>query len=167
MNERRRYPTAGFPSSFRLSDLDSQVQRDLVNLSAEDGGTSKGVLYWKGARVPKTAVMLMHPRTDQTQNYTIPFLVEAGFAAYGQASRWVNNDIATIHETLLLDAGAGVRYLKEQRGFSHVVFIGNSGGGSLLSLYQSRAATPPPSRLTATPAGDPPDLNRYALIPGD
>ncbi|MGH7965351.1 MAG: alpha/beta hydrolase, partial [Candidatus Binatia bacterium] len=167
MTERRRYTTAGFPSSFRLSELGSHVQRELVNLRAEDGGASKGVLYWQGARLPKAVVMLMHPRTDQTQNYTIPFLVEAGFAAYGQASRWVNNDIATVHETLLLDVAAGVRFLKEERGFAQVVFIGNSGGGSLLSFYQSQAATPLPGRLTATPAGDPPDLNRSTLIPAD
>lgn len=167
MIERRRYTTAGFPSSFRLSELGTHVQRELVNVRAEDGGASKGVLYWQGTRLPKTVVMLMHPRTDQTQNYTIPALVEAGFTAYGQASRWVNNDIATVHETLLLDVAAGVRFLKEECGFAQVVFIGNSGGGSLLSFYQSQAATAPPGRLTATPAGDPIDLNRYTLILAD
>lgn len=36
-----------------------------------------------------------------------------------------------------------------------------------MAYYQSQAATPPPGRHSATPAGDPPDLNAYTLIPAD
>lgn len=68
---------------------------------------------------------------------------------------------------LLPDIAAGVNFLKEKRGFQQVVFLGNSGGGSLYTFYQSQAVTEPPSRLTDTPAGDPYDLNRFTLPPGD
>jgi hypothetical protein len=68
---------------------------------------------------------------------------------------------------LLLDIAAAVRYLKKERGFERVIFTGQSGGGSLFAFYQSQAETAPPNRYKETPAGDPPDLNKHEMIPGD
>jgi pimeloyl-ACP methyl ester carboxylesterase len=164
--ERRRYQTAGFPSTIHLGDLPSDVAYEFVTLKAEDGGVSRGILYTKKGTQPKTAVTMMHPRTDHTLNYTAPVLARAGFAAFGRSSRWVNNDVATIHETLLFDVAAGMKFLRE-RDFEKIVFLGNSGGGSLFTFYQNQAVTPPPGRLTATPAGDPVNLNDATLPPGD
>lgn len=164
--DRRRYQTAGFPSTIHLGDLPSDVTYEFVTLKAEDGGVSRGILYTKKGAKPKTAVTMMHPRTDHTLNYTAPMLAQAGFAAFGRSSRWVNNDVATIHETLLFDVAAGMQFLRE-RGFEKIVFLGNSGGGSLFTFYQNQAVTPPPGRLTDTPAGDPVNLNGATLPPGD
>src|SRR5262249_2114620 len=141
------------------------VTHEVVALKAEDGIGSKGVLYTKGGE--KTVVCIMHPRGDMSRHYAIPSLLGGGYAAFGQESRWPNNDVACIHEMLLADIAAGIKFLKEQGGFQRVVFIGNSDGGSLYSFYQAQAVTSPPGRLADTPAGDPYDLNRFQLPPGD
>lgn len=136
------------------------VRREPVALEAVDGGISTGILYTTGRH--RTAVCFMHPQADMSRHYAVPALVEAGFAVFGQNSRWLNNDALCVHEALLLDVAAGVRFLR-QRGFERVVLIGNSGGGSLYCFYIAQASTPPPGRLRETPAGDPLDLNAVEL----
>jgi len=142
-------------SIFSFDNLPPDVSAELVPIKAQDGGESRGMLYQKGT--PSTVVMVIHPRTDSTRHYAIPGLVQAGVAAFGHNTRWLNNDIETIHEKLALDVAAAVRTFRE-RGYKHVVLLGNSGGGALYTFYQAQAASPG-SRVTATPAGDPPNLN--------
>jgi alpha-beta hydrolase superfamily lysophospholipase len=146
-------------SIFSFDNLDPAVRSEIVPIKAQDGGESRGVVYQKGS--PDTVVMIIHPRTDSTRHYAIPGLVEAGFAAFGHNTRWLNNDIETIHEKLALDVAAAVRTLRE-RGFRHVVLLGNSGGGALYTFYQAQAARPG-QRVTSTPAGDPPNLNDFDM----
>jgi esterase/lipase len=157
-----RYPVIGGIISFDAMPLGTS--HEVVRVQAEDRGESKGVLYTKGGE--KTVVCLMHPRADMSRHYLTPYLIEAGYAVFGQESRWPGNDVACIHEMLLADIAAGNRYLKE-RGFQKIVFIGNSGGGSLYSFYQAQAVTNPPDRLKETAAGDPYDLNRFTMPPAD
>jgi len=147
-----------------FAGIDPAVRQEPVALEAADGGVSGGVLYTAGQ--PKTVVCFMHPKADMSRHYAIPALVEAGFAACGQNSRWPNNDELCVHETLLLDVAAGVRFLRN-RGFQHIVLCGNSGGGSLYAFYIAQSVTAPPGRLTRTPAGDPLDLNAVDLPPVD
>jgi hypothetical protein len=144
--------------------IDADADREPLALEAEDGGLTTGILYTRGRH--RTAVCFMHPKADMSRHYAIPFLLDAGYAAFGQNSRWLNNDELCVHETLLLDVAAGLRFLR-RRGFENIVLVGNSGGGSLYTFYQAQAATPPPGRLTRTPAGDPLDLNRHDLPPAD
>jgi hypothetical protein len=144
--------------------IDPSVRAEPVALEAADGGLSAGILYQ--SRPSPTVVCFMHPQADMTRHYAIPALVEAGYAAFGQHSRYVNNDAHCIHESLLLDVAAGQRFLRD-RGFENIVLIGNSGGGSLFAFYQAQASLASPNRLTATPAGDKLDLNRYELPPAD
>jgi len=144
--------------------IDPAVSRELVTLEAADGGLSSGVLYTNGHS--RTVVCFMHPKADMSRHYAIPSLVQAGYAAFGQNSRWLNNDELCVHESLLLDVAAGIRCLRE-RGFRNIVVCGNSGGGSLYAFYQAQAVTAPPCRLTQTPAGDALDLNAYDLPPID
>ncbi|MGE0822647.1 MAG: alpha/beta hydrolase [Candidatus Binatia bacterium] len=158
-----RYSAAGM-SLISFDKLPTGVNYEVIPLQAEDRGESKGVLYSQGGE--KTVVCLMHPRADMTRHYAIPYLLDAGYAAFGQEGRWPSNDIACIHEMLIPDIAAGISMLKGRR-FQQVVCIGNSGGGSLYSFYQSQAVTNPPQRLTTTPAGDPYDLNRFNLPPLD
>lgn len=159
-----RYPALG-PSLWSFEKLPSGVGVENVPLVAADRGESSGVLYRRGGE--RTVVCMMHPRGDMTRHYAIPFLLEAGYAAFGQAGRWVNNDVALIHEMLLVDVAAALRFLRETKGFERVVLLGNSGGGALYTFYQSQAATPPPGRLTDTAAGDPYDLNAFDLPEAD
>jgi hypothetical protein len=151
-------------ANFRLSEVPDEIEVIPVNLTAEDGAPSKGLLYRLKGRRPKVGVHLMHPRTDQSQNYNILPLALAGYAVLGRASRWPNNDAATIHELLVLDVAAGIKMLRDQ-GCDSVILLGNSGGGSLATFYQAQSTTRPPGRLTQTPAGDPVDLNKFDLPP--
>ncbi|MFQ5665758.1 MAG: alpha/beta hydrolase [Candidatus Binatia bacterium] len=144
--------------------IDPSVRQAPVALEAADGGLSSGILYTTGRH--KTVVCFMHPKADMSRHYAIPALLTAGYAAFGQNSRWLNNDELCVHENLLLDVAAGIRFLRG-RGFTHVVVCGNSGGGSLYAFYQAQASTAPPGRLTRTPAGDALDLNTFDLPPAD
>jgi pimeloyl-ACP methyl ester carboxylesterase len=158
-----RHPLA----RFLLSDLPEGVTVEPINVVAEDGAASTGLLYLPPGRRPTTVVHLMHPRTDQSQHYAAPYLLRAGFGVLGRAGRWVNNDVVTQHEQLVLDVAAGMRFLREERGFERVVGLGNSGGGALAAFYQSQAETDPAQRIVATPAGDPVRLDEADLPPMD
>ena len=142
----------------------ADIVPELIRLKAEDGASSRGVLYAKGGE--SSVVCVIHPRGDMTRHYLIPFITEAGFAAFGQESRSPNNDTMATHEALLADIAAAVKFLRG-RGYDKVIFLGYSGGGSVYSLYQAQALTSPPARLTDTAAGDPFDLNRFDLPPAD
>ncbi len=153
LSDSTRLPTG---ANVNLGDI-TGCTVEAVQLVAEDGGRSRGHLYVPTARRPRVGVHIMHPRTDQTFNYNVPPLVEAGCMVLARAGRWVNNDTATIHETLLLDVAAGVQLLRS-RGCETVVLLGNSGGAPLAAFYQWQARTTPSTRLRDTPAGDQIDL---------
>jgi hypothetical protein len=158
-----RYPNLG-PSLWSFDKIPADTNIENIPLVAQDRGESSGVLYSRGGE--KTVFCMMHPRGDMTRHYAIPYLLEAGFAAFGQAGRWVNNDISLIHEMLLCDVAAGIRALKD-RGFENVVLLGNSGGGALYTFYQAQASTTPENRLKQTAAGDPYDLGAFDLPEAD
>ncbi len=143
--------------------IDLTVQREPVALEAADGGVCSGTLYTKGRQ--KTVVCFMHPQADMSRHYAIPALLEAGYAAFGQNSRTLNNDALCVHETLLLDVAAGMRFLRG-RGFEKIILCGNSGGGSLYAFYIAQSVTPPAERLTQTPAGDPVALDDLPGVDG-
>lgn len=153
-------------ANFLLKDVPAGIELILLTFTSQDAAVSRGLFYRPAGKRPKVGVHVMHPKTDQSQNYNILPLVKAGYAVLGRAGRWVNNDIGTIHEKVLLDVAEGVKHLRAQ-GCEQVVLLGNSGGGTLASFYQSQALTAPPGRLTDTPAGDPFDLNRYDLPAAD
>src|SRR3982074_2300565 len=103
-------------SIFSFDNLAADVKSEIVPIKAEDGGESRGVVYKKGN--PDTGVVLPPPRTNTPRHYAIPGLVEAGCAAFGHNTRWLNNDIETIHEKLALDVAAAVKLFKT-RGFKN------------------------------------------------
>ncbi len=162
------------PADYRLrypidfGDIDPGVAQKVVQLYAADGAKSKGILYQpaRGGR-PKTAVIMAHPRADFAHHYSIPFWVEAGFAAFGQNTRYLNNDSTMLHENLLLDLAAGIRYLREEEGFANIVMLGNSGGGSLFAYYDWQARLPKGERVASPPGGGAPDLNNFELPAAD
>lgn len=154
-----------YPIDF--GDIDANVRQQVVQLYAADGGKSKGILYQPPTGKPRTVVIMAHPRADFAHHYSIPFWVEAGFAAFGQNTRYLNNDATMLHEAILLDLAAGIRYLREEAGFANVIMLGNSGGGSLFAYYESQARTPKGQRIGAPPAGGPPDLNQFELPAND
>lgn len=160
-------PPNGIPSTWWGSatlELPDGVTETVVRLQAEDGAHSRGILYRRGDET--TAVVFNHPRGDFSSHYLVPVLVEAGIAVLGGQVRSFANDSDCIHEALLADIAAEIRYLRSL-GFEKVVLLGNSGGGTLFTFYQAQAGTEPPGRLTHTPAGDPYDLNALDLPQAD
>jgi pimeloyl-ACP methyl ester carboxylesterase len=151
-------------ANFTLAELPDDVEYHPVNFKAQDGVLSKGMLYKLRGSRPRVGAHVMHPRTDQTQNYNILPLVRAGYLVLGRTGRSPNNDVSTLHEPLALDMAEGIRHLYDQ-GCEHVVLVGNSGGGTLATFYQSQARAPKGERLKATPSLDPFDLNAYELPP--
>jgi hypothetical protein len=132
-------------------------------LETADRAIAGGWLYSRGGET--TAVMVVHPRANFSHHYIVPGLVDAGCAVLCVNTRWLNNDATLLHEVVLLDVAAGVGALRER--YDRVVLCGNSGGGSLLTLYLEQALAADGTRLTETAAGDPFDLNRYDLPGAD
>ncbi len=151
---------------FAFTALDPRIRRDVVYLDASDTAQTFGILYRPPDREPRTVVYLMHPRGEFTRHYVVPGLTARGYAVFGQNSRYLNNDTDMVHERILLDIAAGMRWLRGQ-GFERVVLLGNSGGGSLLAFYQSQASRPSAARLSSTPSGEPIDLASEQMPPGD
>jgi pimeloyl-ACP methyl ester carboxylesterase len=156
---------AGAPFHYR--------QRPVANvepllLKAADFREFSGLYYTPpGNARPRLAVVAMHPRVDFTRHYTFPRLLAAGIGCLGAQTRHPNNDLETVHEDIILDLGACVRFLKQHRGVERVVLIGNSGGGSLSAFFQAQARKPARERLELTPAGMPTRLQSAELIPAD
>jgi alpha-beta hydrolase superfamily lysophospholipase len=139
-----------------------EVEYEVVRLKAEDGGRPRGQYYYARGTKPRVAVLIMHPRGDETGHFILEPLAKAGYGAMGMASR--SEGMSGIHEELLLDVAAGIKWLKT-KGVEKVVLAGHSGGGSLMAYYQAQAEAAPADRVHETPAGDPPDLGKFDLPP--
>lgn len=129
---------------------------------ARMAGKIWGALH-RASRPSKTVVVVVHPTSNFLGHYLLEPLAARGVDAVGLTTRYIGNDSSLIIENCVLDIGAAVSYLRE-RGYEHVVLLGNSGGGGLIAMYQSQAESP---TITATPAGDPPDLTRARLPAAD
>ncbi|GIH13909.1 alpha/beta hydrolase family protein [Rugosimonospora africana] len=112
---------------------------------------------------PGTAFLIVHPTSNFLGHYALEPLAGHGVAAVGMTTRYIGNDTSLLFENCVLDIASAVRSLRE-RGYERIVLVGNSGGGGLAALYQSQAEHP---TITATPAGDPPDLTAAELPPVD
>jgi len=135
---------------------------------AHDGAQVRG-LHWTPKRNPRprVAVIAAHPRVDFSQHYAFPALLRAGYACLGGNVRTLGNDMTCVHEQIVLDIAAYVRWLREERGVEKVVWLGNSGGGSLGGLYQAQAKARPENRLKSTPGGRPTALPAAIMPPFD
>lgn len=110
-----------------------------------------------------TVAILVHPTSNFMGHYLLAPLAERGIDAVGFTTRFIGNDSALTMENCVLDIGSAISYLRD-RGYRRVVLVGNSGGGGLAAMYQSQAEAP---TITATPAGDPPDLTAAVLPRAD
>ena len=106
----------------------------------------------------RIAFVLCHPAGDFTKHYLRPYLQQNGAAALGVATRFNNNEVELTMEQCVQDLGRAVAFLREQ-GYEKVVLIGNSGGGSLVSLYQAEAESP---SITTFPDGTPFEMGPLA-----
>ena len=147
-----------------LAQSPARLTQEVVSLRAEDGGRLYATYVVPQGKTPKTAVVFMHPRGGNVTHFALEPLARQGFATLGMGSRDLNR--TGIHEELVLDVAAGVRFVRS-RGAQTVILAGHSGGGSLMAFYQSQAEASPPRRVKETPSGDPPDLNRFELPKAD
>lgn len=99
-----------------------------------------GVLYEPAVLGPKaaTAVFIMHSSADYLSFPGCSELSARGYrvlcANNSTSKSGVSNDGAL--DQVLLDAKAGVAWLRRQPGVRHVVLLGHSGGGTVMSAYQ-------------------------------
>ncbi len=115
-------------------------------------------------RPSKTALVFSHPIGGGAFLPIVSALARAGHHVVYVNTRYRGNDTALVLEKCVVDLGAGIRDLRERFGYERVVLGGWSGGGSLALFYQEQAEQP---TVRQTPAGDPPDLTRETLVPGD
>jgi alpha-beta hydrolase superfamily lysophospholipase len=138
-----------------------------ARIDVYSGVARKSGMIWGSLHRPAepagTVCLLMHPGSNFMGHYLLPQLAARGYAAAGVNTRYAGNDSGLIMENCVLDLGAAVAHLRGL-GYSNVVLIGNSGGGGLVAMYQSQAESP---TITATPAGDPPDLTQAELVSAD
>lgn len=124
----------------------------------------EGILMRPKHKTSKTLLIFMHP-TSTLQLLPVPrAAAQAGAHVLCAASRYAKNDSALILEKVVLDLGAYIRHAKTQWGYTKIVLVGWSGGGSLAMFYQSQAENP---SITHTPAGDPVNLRQANLIAAD
>lgn len=115
------------------------------------------------AQNKRCAAIVMHPASNFMGHYLIEPLAAAGISTLGLNSRYVGNDSQLIMERVIQDLGAGVKYLRDE-GFEKIILIGNSGGAALSAFYQAQAER---LTVTATPAGDPVQIDPGDLPPAD
>jgi len=109
------------------------------------------------------AYLVLHPAVNFMHHYLIDPLQTRGKTVLGLNTRYVNNDSTLLVERVIQDIGAGVKFLRG-RGYKRVVYIGNSGGGSVGTLYQSQAEN---LTIETTPDGLSIDLCEEDLPPVD
>lgn len=154
-------PTAGFRNAgWTMEHLPQGTSVLVQPLQTLDGAATNGFLFSRGA--PKTVVCIMHPREFLATHYLIPDILDAGCAAWTQASRSVGNDLRLEHEIVLHDVAAAMVRLRAL-GFEKIVLLGNSGGASLYIFYNQQALLAPDARLARTPGGRPTTLAEATL----
>lgn len=157
-----------FPGDLVALGQSETPRRESVEITAEDGSKSRATLHLPKTSNPKTAVLIMYSGQSMENHWALAPLAMAGFLASGHAHRFnLTSSSDPRNEAIILDIAAGIRYLKKERGVEHVVLWGWSGGGALMSQYQREAETNPPGRSSATPTGEPPNLNVFDLPKAD
>lgn len=154
----------GRPFLFRRPPTDADLESRY--LRTQDFRQIRAAYWTPRGRHPSSVVVAMHPRVDFTQHYAAPRFVGAGYGFCGVTSRAFGDDSA-IHEDLLLDLAATIRWLRERRGAKRVILLGNSGGGSLAAFYLAQQPLAKDGRLARTPAGDPTRLPGAVMPPVD
>ncbi|MCB0989915.1 MAG: hypothetical protein KDB16_02975 [Acidimicrobiales bacterium] len=112
-----------------------------------------------------TVYVFMHPTGGGMYLPIVPGLARAGHHVIWANSRYRGVDSALIMEKVAADLGMAIRDAKERLGYSKVVLMGWSGGGSLSMWYQSVAESG--TGIVDTAAGDPYEVEPLNMPPAD
>lgn len=125
------------------------VQQEFVGLAAPGqhrngagGWPCQGIYFTPAGNRPKMAMIATHYNVDFSQHYLGEYVAERGIGFLGWNTRFRGAEQYFLLDHALVDIGVGVRWLKETAGVETVILLGNSGGGSLMSAYQSQAVEP-------------------------
>lgn len=139
-------------SNFRHATYDNVVSRYMSTTSASAQKSLTGQppcvgLYWtQKNQDPEIAFMLVHYSADFSEHYLGGPLASQGFGVLGFGTRYRAMEEHFILEKALDDIAAGTKWLQENTAVKKLIFIGNSGGGSLMAAFQARAERDPSIR---------------------
>lgn len=133
------------------------------------GGVTESVVLESYLLRPKdvpsdTAIVFMHPIGGGAYLPMTNALARSGHHVIYCNSRYRGADYALIMEKVVQDLGACISDARQRLGYTNIVLAGWSGGGSLSLYYQQQAQH---ATVTATPAGEPPDLTALDLPAAD
>ena len=118
------------------------------------GGHPCQGLWYSAENSRKVAFIATHYDIDFSEHYLAEYLARRGHGFLGWNTRFRGMGHYFTLEQAVVDIGVGVRWLREEAGIDTVVLLGNSGGASLMSAYQSQAIEP---NITATRGSSVPD----------
>ncbi|MGZ0244789.1 MAG: alpha/beta hydrolase [Alphaproteobacteria bacterium] len=139
------------------------IIEEISTLTAEDGVTFDVKLHRDDSAPRGTAFLIMHPTTSWHDHFILKLLVERGYAGLGCANRYTGREAELILEYTVLDWAACVSHLRDL-GYERIIGIGNSGGGEIVTCFQSEAVKP---TMIGAAMGGPPDLTKAKLTPMD
>lgn len=124
-------------------------EREFVGLAAPGlhragagGWPCQGLYYTPAGKRPTIAFIATHYNVDFAEHYLADYIASRGYGFLGWNTRFRGAEAYFLLDHALVDIGVGVRWLKEEAGVETVILLGNSGGGSLMSAYQSQAVEP-------------------------
>ncbi|WP_310778968.1 alpha/beta hydrolase [Mycobacterium sp. Z3061] len=148
----------------------TEIIREFIGLPSPTAGRAgagghpcQGLYHHAAGQRPKTAMIATHYQIDFSEHYIAEYLAARGIGFLGWNTRFRGFESSFLLDHALVDIGVGVRWLREVAGVETVVLLGNSGGGSLMSAYQSQAVDPnvtplegmrPATGVTDLPAAD-------------
>jgi pimeloyl-ACP methyl ester carboxylesterase len=114
----------------------------IVGRAGAGGHPCQGIYHRPAGTRPSTAFIATHYNVDFSEHYLASYLAERGFGFLGWNTRFRGSEAHFLLDHALAEIGVGVRWLREEAGVDRIVLLGNSGGGSLMSAYQSQAVEP-------------------------
>ena len=112
-----------------------------------------------------TLIVFMHPVGGGMYLPMVRGLARAGHHVLWANSRYRGADHALIMEKVAADLGEAIVDAKERLGYERIVLAGWSGGGSLMTWYQSLAEAG--AGISDTAAGDPYEVDASRMPAGD
>ncbi|WP_172830562.1 alpha/beta hydrolase [Mycobacterium asiaticum] len=146
------------------------ISREFIGLpspTAERAGAGghpcQGLYHRAEGHKPKVAMIATHYQIDFSEHYIADYMAARGIGFLGWNTRFRGFESSFLLDHALVDIGVGVQWLRDVADVETVVLLGNSGGGSLMSAYQSQAVEPNVTPL----AGMRPAKGLTELLPAD